>query len=78
LDPRLPLSQGWAERQGFEYYRHGTLSLYASRNVKNDKVEGRTLAPHTSNEFVKFLSGLVRRARWGSRSSRGSGQSLGA
>ena len=27
LDPILPLSPGRAERHGFEYYRHGTLSL---------------------------------------------------
>ena len=27
LDPVLPLSPGRAERHGFEYYRHGTLSL---------------------------------------------------
>src|SRR5438093_3001598 len=28
-DPVLPLSPGRAERHGFEYYRHGTLSLIA-------------------------------------------------
>ena len=27
LDPVLPLSPGRAERHGFQYYRHGTLSL---------------------------------------------------
>lgn len=63
-DPRLPLSPGRAERYGFEYYRHGTLSLYAALNVKNGKVEGRTAARHTSAEFVKFLGGLLGRARW--------------
>jgi transposase len=30
LDPVLPLSPGHAERHGFEYYRHGTLSLFAA------------------------------------------------
>jgi hypothetical protein len=30
LVPVLPLSPGRAERHGFEYYRHGTLSLYAA------------------------------------------------
>ena len=30
LDPVLPLSPGRAERHGFEYYRHGTLSLICS------------------------------------------------
>ncbi len=34
LDPVLPLSPGRAERHGFEYYRHGTLSLYATLDVK--------------------------------------------
>ena len=28
--PVLPLSPGRAERHGFEYYRHGTLSLFAA------------------------------------------------
>jgi hypothetical protein len=30
LDPVLPLSPGRAERHGFDYYRHGTLSLYTA------------------------------------------------
>jgi hypothetical protein len=33
-DRRLQLSPGRAERHGFEYYRHGTLSLYAALNTK--------------------------------------------
>ena len=32
-DPVLPLSPGRAERHGFEYFRHGTLSLYAAFNT---------------------------------------------
>ena len=35
LDPVLPLSPGRAERHGFEYYRHGTLSLYAAFGESN-------------------------------------------
>jgi transposase len=38
LDPVLPLSPGRAERHGFEYYRHGTLSLYAALNSKTGQV----------------------------------------
>src|SRR6202044_261506 len=38
LDPVLPLSTGRAERHGFEYFRHGTLSLYAALNTKSGKV----------------------------------------
>jgi transposase len=64
LDPVLPLSPGRAERHGFEYYRHGTLSLYAALDVKTGKVEGRTAKRHTSAEFIAFLSELVRKARW--------------
>jgi transposase len=64
LDPVLPLSPGRAERHGFEYYRHGTLSLYAALNVKTGVVDGKTARRHTSAEFVDFLSGLVKKARW--------------
>jgi len=59
LDPVLPLSPGRAERHGFEYYRHGTLSLYAALNVKTGKVHGKTAARHTSEEFVDFLEQVV-------------------
>ena len=64
LDPRLPLSPGRAERHGFEYYRHGTLSLYAALDVKSGRVEGKTAARHTSEEFVDFLARLVAKSRW--------------
>src|SRR3979490_982419 len=45
LDPVLPLSPGRAERHGFEYYRHGTLSLYAALNTKSGQGLGQTAAP---------------------------------
>jgi transposase len=64
LDPVLPLSPGRAERHGFEYYRHGTLSLYAALNVKTGMVEGKTARRHTSAEFIGFLTGLVSKAKW--------------
>lgn len=60
LDPVLPLSPGRVERHGFEYYRHGTLSLYAALDVKSGKVHGKTAARHTSEEFVDFLDQVVR------------------
>jgi transposase len=49
LDPVLPLSPGRAERHGFEYYRHGTLSLYAALNVKTG---------------IAFLTELIGKAKW--------------
>ena len=60
LDPVLPLSPGRAERHGFEYYRHGTLSLYAALNTQTGEVIGKTAARHTSEEFVAFS-----RIHWG-------------
>ena len=59
LDPVLPLSPGRAERHGFEYYRHGTLSLYGALNTRTGEVVGKTAAQHTSAEFVAFLADLA-------------------
>src|SRR5271169_3556958 len=59
LDPVLPLSAGRAERHGFEYFRHGTLSLYAALNTPTGEVLGKTACKHTSAEFVAFLAELV-------------------
>ena len=59
LDPVLPMSPGRAERHGFEYYRHGTLSLYAALDVRSGKVHGKTAARHTSDEFVAFLQEVI-------------------
>lgn len=58
-DPVLPLSPGRAERHGFEYYRHGTLSLYAAFNTRTGEVLGKTAQRHTSAEFVAFLTDIV-------------------
>src|SRR6516165_12110663 len=57
--PVLPLSPGRAERHGFEYYRHGTLSLYAALNTRTGEVIGKTADRHTSEEFVAYLGEIV-------------------
>jgi len=59
LDPVLPLSPGRAERHGFEYYRHGTLSLYAALNTRTGEIIGQTVPRHTSAAFVDFLGDVV-------------------
>jgi len=59
LNPVLPLSPGRAERHGFEYYRHGTLSLYAALETATGRVHGKTAARHTSHDFVTFLKEVV-------------------
>jgi transposase len=58
-DPILPLSPGRAERHGFEYVRHGTLSLYAALETQSGLVLGTTAARHTTDEFVRFLDQIV-------------------
>lgn len=59
LDPVLPLSPGRAERHGFEYYRHGTLSLYAALNTSTGEIVGQTVPRHTSDAFVEFLGDIL-------------------
>ena len=58
-DRVLPLSPGRIERHGFEYKRHGTLSLYAALNIQTGEVQGKTTARHTSQDFVGFLGEVV-------------------
>jgi hypothetical protein len=65
LDPVLPLSPGHAERHGFEYYRHGTLSLFAALNTQSRDVLGQTAPRHTSAAVVEFLGDIVTsQPRW--------------
>ncbi|HEX5072119.1 MAG TPA: IS630 family transposase [Gemmatimonadaceae bacterium] len=59
VDPVLPLSPGRAERHGFEYYRHGTLSLYAALEVATGRVAGMPAARHTSADFLAFMDRVV-------------------
>jgi len=59
LDPVLPLSPGRAERHGFVYYRHGTLSLLAALDTKSGEVLAETVPRHTSAAFVEFLGDIV-------------------
>lgn len=58
-DPVLPLSPGRAERHGFEYKRHGTLSLYAAFATQTGEVIGKTVERHTSTEFVEFIGDIL-------------------
>ena len=61
LDPVVPMLPGTVERHGFEYYRHGTLSLYAALDVKTGKIQGKTASRHTSAEFITFLNEIVKK-----------------
>jgi transposase len=55
----LPLSPGRAEGHGFEYYRHGTPSLFAALNTKTGEVLGQIVPRQTSAAFVAFLGDIV-------------------
>jgi hypothetical protein len=55
----LPLSPERAERHGFEYYRHGTLSLLAALDTQSGEVLAETVPRHTSAAFVAFLGDIV-------------------
>jgi transposase len=55
-------SRARAEHHRFEYYRHGTLSLYGALDTQSGKVLGKTAAHHTSQEFVEFLTEVAERA----------------
>jgi transposase len=55
----LDRKDGRAERHGFAYFRHGTLSLYAAFNTKTGGVFGKTAARHASAGFVAFLTDIV-------------------
>jgi hypothetical protein len=44
---------------GFEYFRHGTLSLYAALETRSGQLIASTARRHTSQEFVRFLQEVV-------------------
>src|SRR6267378_3017414 len=54
LDPVLPLSPGRAERHGFEYYRHGTLSLLAALEVGSGPSLGQDRRPPYQRRVCRF------------------------
>ena len=53
--PILPLGPGRAERATHDYFRHGTVSLFAALDVKTGKVIGECLPRHRAKEFIRFL-----------------------
>jgi hypothetical protein len=60
FDPALPLSPGRAERHGFEYYRHGTLSLLYGAGGADGKSAGQNCA-------TSYHCGVRRFSRKGGR-----------
>src|SRR5450631_61772 len=76
LDPVLPLSPGRAERHGFEYYRHGTLSLCGTGYAIRQSAQQDRRAPHQPGVCgVPHRGG---RTGGGAGGPHHSGQSVGA
>jgi len=57
--PCCPFRQDAPSLIGFEYFRHGTLSLYAALETQSGAILGQTARRHTSAEFVSFLEDIV-------------------
>jgi len=53
--PTLPMRPGQAERQTWDYERHGTTNLFAALDVKSGHVIGSVHRHHRSREFLEFL-----------------------
>jgi transposase len=53
--PILPLGPGRAERATHDYFRHGTVSLFAALDVQTGEGIGRCQSRHTQHHFVAFL-----------------------
>jgi transposase len=53
--PLLPLAPGRPERSTHDYFRHGTVSLFAALDVQTGKIIGQCHARHTHQQFLHFL-----------------------
>lgn len=53
--PVLPMDFGQPERQTHNYFRHGTLDLFAALDIASGKVIAQTKKRHRAKDFVAFL-----------------------
>ena len=53
--PVLPMRPRQPERRTHDYYRHGTLSLFAALEVATGRVIGTTKPKHRTTELLSFL-----------------------
>lgn len=58
--PVLPMRPGRIERRTHDYYRHGTLALFAALNVATGQVISATKPKHRTKEFLNFLRQIGR------------------
>lgn len=60
--PGLPLGQGHIQTQTHDYYRHGTITLFAALNYLNGKILAQRAPRHRHQEWLKFLKYLDQEA----------------
>lgn len=53
--PILPLRPGQPERMSHDYFRHGTLTLFAALDVASGKVYGQCHKRHSQDELLEFF-----------------------
>ena len=58
--PGLPLSQGHIRTQTHDYYRHGTVTLFAALDYLSGKVFAHTAGRHRHQEWLAFLRKIER------------------
>jgi transposase len=56
--PGLPLGQGHLCTRTHDYYRHGTITLFAALNYLNGKILAERAPRHRHQEWLKFLKGI--------------------
>jgi transposase len=56
--PLLPMQLRQPERRSHDYFRHGSVDLFAALNVATGEVIGRMRERHRSIEFVQFLDAI--------------------
>lgn len=58
--PLLPMRPGKPQRRTHDYYRHGTLSLFAALEIATGRIISATKPKHRSREFLAFLRQVER------------------
>jgi len=56
--PGLPLGQGHICTRTHDYYRHGTVTLFAALNYLNGKILAERAPRHRHQEWLRFLKGI--------------------
>lgn len=60
--PGLPLGQGHIATRTHDYYRHGTMTLFAALNYLNGKILAQRAPRHRHQEWLKFLQAIEKAA----------------